>query len=58
MRRPLVAGNWKMHGTCTSVEQLLDELIAHALPPTVLILQCFQTLFICRLRELRWLQLL
>ncbi|MBT4520175.1 MAG: triose-phosphate isomerase [Halieaceae bacterium] len=28
MRRPLVAGNWKMHGSCTSVERLLGDLIA------------------------------
>ena len=35
MRRPLVAGNWKMHGTRAGIEQLLDELTAHALPDTV-----------------------
>ena len=35
MRRPLVAGNWKMHGTRASIEQLLDELLAHALPDNV-----------------------
>lgn len=35
MRRPLVAGNWKMHGTRAGIEQLLDELLAHALPDDV-----------------------
>jgi triosephosphate isomerase len=35
MRRPLVAGNWKMHGTRAGIERLLDELIAHALPDNV-----------------------
>jgi triosephosphate isomerase (TIM) len=28
MRRPLVAGNWKMHGSKTSVEQLLTGLMS------------------------------
>lgn len=26
MRRPLVAGNWKMHGTCASVAELVEGL--------------------------------
>lgn len=32
MRRPLVAGNWKMHGTRTSVAELIDGLRQLALP--------------------------
>lgn len=35
MRRPLVAGNWKMHGTCASIKQLLTELTEQALPLSV-----------------------
>ncbi|HHX34686.1 MAG TPA: triose-phosphate isomerase [Gammaproteobacteria bacterium] len=35
MRRPLVAGNWKMHGTCASIKQLLIELTEQALPTDV-----------------------
>ena len=35
MRRPLVAGNWKMHGTCASIKQLLNELSAETLPNTI-----------------------
>lgn len=35
MRRPLVAGNWKMHGTCASIKQLLNELAEQALPDDV-----------------------
>ena len=32
MRRPLVAGNWKMHGSRASIAALLDELVK-ANPP-------------------------
>lgn len=35
MRRPLVAGNWKMHGTRASVAELVDGLRAQALPEGV-----------------------
>lgn len=35
MRRPLVAGNWKMHGTCISIEKLLTELAEQALPENI-----------------------
>lgn len=35
MRRPLVAGNWKMHGTCASIKQLLNELAEQDLPASV-----------------------
>ena len=35
MRRPLVAGNWKMHGTRTSIKNLLTELKEQALPDNV-----------------------
>jgi triosephosphate isomerase (TIM) len=30
MRRPIVAGNWKMHGSRAENVQLIDELLAHA----------------------------
>ena len=35
MRRPLVAGNWKMFGTCASVKQLLTELTEQQLPDSI-----------------------
>jgi len=35
MRRPLVAGNWKMHGTRASVAELIDGLHALVLPAGV-----------------------
>lgn len=35
MRRPLVAGNWKMHGTCASIATLLTELSVQSMPNDV-----------------------
>lgn len=35
MRRPLVAGNWKMNGTVQEVSALLDSLASQALPADV-----------------------
>lgn len=35
MRRPLVAGNWKMHGTRASVAELIDGLRRQAVPSVV-----------------------
>ena len=35
MRRPMVAGNWKMHGTRASVAELIDGLRDLALPGSV-----------------------
>ena len=35
MRRPLVAGNWKMHGTRASIATLVAELSAQAMPTDV-----------------------
>ena len=35
MRRPLVAGNWKMHGTRSSVAELVKGLCAQILPASV-----------------------
>ena len=35
MRRPMVAGNWKMHGTCASVAELIDGLGQQSLPGNV-----------------------
>ena len=29
MRRPIVAGNWKMHGSRTENARLIEELLAH-----------------------------
>ena len=35
MRRSMVAGNWKMHGTRASVAELIDGLNRQALPADV-----------------------
>ncbi|WNW11795.1 triose-phosphate isomerase [Pseudomonas sp. DTU_2021_1001937_2_SI_NGA_ILE_001] len=35
MRRPMVAGNWKMHGTRASVAELIEGLAAQVLPGNV-----------------------
>ncbi|MCO8166714.1 triose-phosphate isomerase [Pseudomonas sp. 21LCFQ02] len=35
MRRPMVAGNWKMHGTRASVAELVEGLAAQDLPGSV-----------------------
>lgn len=35
MRRPLVAGNWKMHGTRASVAELIEGLRQQVLPVDV-----------------------
>ncbi|MFI8338037.1 triose-phosphate isomerase [Pseudomonas taetrolens] len=35
MRRTMVAGNWKMHGTCASVVELIDGLRTLTLPGNV-----------------------
>ena len=35
MRRPLVAGNWKMNGTCASVAELVEGLCRLELPGSV-----------------------
>ena len=35
MRRPLVAGNWKMHGTRASVAELIEGLRQQDLPADV-----------------------
>lgn len=35
MRRPMVAGNWKMNGTRASVAELVESLRMQALPVSV-----------------------
>ncbi|MBS7662028.1 triose-phosphate isomerase [Pseudomonas lalucatii] len=40
MRRPLVAGNWKMHGTRASVAELIEGLRRQVLPAGVEIAVC------------------
>jgi triosephosphate isomerase len=40
MRQPLVAGNWKMHGSRASVEALLGDLVSAALPSQVEVAVC------------------
>ena len=40
MRRPLIAGNWKMHKTVAETSAYLEELIAEDLPDTVDVVCC------------------
>jgi triosephosphate isomerase len=40
MRRPLIAGNWKMHKTVAETTAYLEDLIAEDLPPTVDVVCC------------------
>lgn len=40
MRRPLVAGNWKMHGTCASVAELIKALLEQRFPAEVEVALC------------------
>jgi triosephosphate isomerase len=40
MRRPLIAGNWKMHKTVAETTAYLEDLIAEALPATVDVVCC------------------
>lgn len=40
MRRPLIAGNWKMHGSRASVGILLDDLLGTAVPDGVDVVVC------------------
>ena len=35
MRRPMVAGNWKMHGTRASVAELIEGFVIWPLPSGV-----------------------
>src|SRR5690606_21725714 len=51
MRRPLVAGNWKMHGTRHSVAELLAGLNAQQWPEQVDLLIAPPALFIQQCRE-------
>ncbi|MCY4127407.1 MAG: triose-phosphate isomerase, partial [Pseudomonas sp.] len=46
MRRPMVAGNWKMHGTRASVAELTEGLRNLALPSGVEVAVFPPTLFI------------
>ncbi|MCL5042997.1 MAG: triose-phosphate isomerase [Gammaproteobacteria bacterium] len=48
MRRPLVAGNWKMHGTQQSVDRLLDALCREDWPEQVDLLIAPPALYIER----------
>ena len=40
MRRPLIAGNWKMHKTVAETSAYLEDLIAEDLPATVDVVCC------------------
>ncbi len=48
MRRPLVAGNWKMHGTRASVAELLKGLRQLALPVEVDVAVMPPCLYVCQ----------
>ena len=51
MRRPLVAGNWKMHGTRHSIGELLSKLNAQQWPDQVDLLIAPPDLYIQQCRE-------
>lgn len=51
MRRPLVAGNWKMHGTRHSIDELLTGLKAQQWPEQVDLLIAPPALYIQQCRE-------
>ena len=51
MRRPLVAGNWKMHGTRASVAELIDGLRQLALPTDVEVAVFPPCLYVSRVVE-------
>ncbi|MEH6566878.1 MAG: triose-phosphate isomerase [Halopseudomonas sp.] len=51
MRRPLVAGNWKMHGSRQSVEALLQQLAAQDWPEQVELMIAPPALYIDRCCE-------
>lgn len=51
MRRPLVAGNWKMHGTRTSVVRLIEGLRQQNLPESVDVAVFPPSLFISQVEE-------
>ena len=40
MRRPLIAGNWKMHKTVAETGAFLEDLLAEDLPPGVDVVCC------------------
>jgi triosephosphate isomerase len=40
MRRPLIAGNWKMHKTVAETGAFLEDLLAEDLPPSVDVVCC------------------
>ena len=47
MRRPLVAGNWKMHGSQASARQLLTELVSQPIAGTVDVAVCPVSIDFC-----------
>ena len=51
MRRPMVAGNWKMHGTRASVAELIEGLSNQSLPDSVEVAVFPPLLFIDRVVE-------
>ena len=51
MRRPMVAGNWKMHGTRASVAELIEGLCKQSLPGSVDIAVMPASLFTCQVVE-------
>ncbi|SDS90300.1 triosephosphate isomerase (TIM) [Halopseudomonas sabulinigri] len=51
MRRPLVAGNWKMHGSRQSVETLLEQLVSQDWPDQVELMVAPPALFIGQCNE-------
>jgi triosephosphate isomerase len=52
MRRPIVAGNWKMHGSRSETARLIEELLAHSAPAAAACVICPPFVYLPEARRL------
>jgi triosephosphate isomerase len=52
MRRPIVAGNWKMHGSRSETARLIEELLAHSAPTAAACVICPPFVYLAEARRL------
>jgi triosephosphate isomerase len=52
MRRPIVAGNWKMHGSRSETARLIEELLAHSAPVAAVCVICPPFVYLPEARRL------
>jgi triosephosphate isomerase len=52
MRRPIVAGNWKMHGSRSETARLIEELLAHSAPAAAACVICPPFVYLSEARRL------